>query len=474
MTRVSTSGALLVMALGLAGCASVPRESGFPDVREDVSGRAGLDVQWYRGAYEELQVAEAVDSLLADSLLLEEAVQIALVNNRRLQATYEELGVAQAAVVQAGLLANPIFGGDAVFPVEGGVPNVSLEVALGFLDVFYLPLRRAVAESAFEGAKLRVTGAVLDLAGAVRAAFYRTQADYQRLEMLRQVMLASSATYEAAERLHAAGNIPALDLSTERALYEQSRLAVIAAEAAVVESRERLNQLMGLWGPDTRWTIAGRLPSVPEEPEALEEIESRAVAASLDLNIARQEIETYGRRLGLARGTSLVPELEAGAAAEREEGEWKVGPTASLPIPLFDRGQARVAAARAELRRRQEAYYAVAVEVRSAARTARARMLTARRVAEHYQEVLLPLRVRITRETQLQYNAMQIGIFQLLQAKQQEIEAGRRYIDALEAYWTARIDLDLLLQGRISRLSTELSPGSLTAEPSEEVSREDH
>ena len=95
----------------------------------------------------------------------------------------------------------------------------------------------------------------------------------------------------------------------------------------------------------------------------------------------------------------------------------------------------------------------MAVEIRSGARVIRQRLITARRIAEHYQNVTLPLRSLITEESQLHYNAMQIGIFQLLLAKRQEIQAGRNYIQALQAYWVARTDLDLLLQGRLSNLS---------------------
>lgn len=467
MNRTSAPWALLIVIFsGLAGCVSVPREAGFPDVQENVTQRIGHQVYWYRGAPEEAEVAEAVRDLLSDSLTAEETVQIALLNNQRLQAIYEDLGVAQADVVQAGLLHNPIFGGDVTFPVSGGAPDLALSVVTIFLDIFYIPLRKAVAESAFETAKLRVAGAALDLAGRARAAYYRAQADAQVMEMLQQVVLATEATYEAAQRLHTAGNVRDLDLHNEQALYEQARLDLALAEAAMLESRERLNTLMGLWGADTEWIITHRLPEIPEQPMNLADLEKQAVAASLDLAVAQQEIETFGRVLGLTKATALVPDLELGANAEREEGDWEIGPAGALPIPLFDQGQARIATAQAELRRRQAHYLALAVEIRSAARAARQRLLTARRVARHYRDVVLPLRTRITEESQLNYNAMQIGIFQLLTAKRQEIQAGRNYLAALHAYWLARTDLDVLLQGRMSRLSDAVGMGSAMSVPS--------
>jgi len=440
-----------MVALALAGCASVPRDAGFSDVRQDVSERAGYEINWYRGAPEEAKVGAAVDSLLRDELTIDEAVQIALLNNRRLQAVYEDLGVAQADVVQAGLLRNPIFGGGMAFSA-GEQPELAVSAAVDFLGIFYIPLRKRVAESRFEAAKSRVAGAVLELAAQVQAAFYEAQARAQLLEMRQQVALATEAAFDASQRLREAGNIRLLDLHSEQALYEQARLDLLLAEEALTQSREQLNRLMGLWGSDTVWQLNGRLPAVPEVELVLDDVESRAIANSLDLAVARQEIETYGRLLGLTRASSLVPDLEIGGSAEREENGWKVGPELAVPIPLFDQGQARVATARAELRRRQEQYVALAVEVRAAAREVRQRLITSRRTALHYQNVILPLRARITEEAQHQYNAMQIGVFQLLQARQQEIEAGQRYIEALGAYWRARTDLEVLLQGRMADL----------------------
>jgi cobalt-zinc-cadmium efflux system outer membrane protein len=62
---------------------------------------------------------------------------------------------------------------------------------------------------------------------------------------------------------------------------------------------------------------------------------------------------------------------------------------------------------------------------------------------------LLPLRERIVRETQLQYNAMQLGVFELLRAREQQIQAAIAYVDTLLDYWLARTELEQLLSGRL-------------------------
>ncbi|HEX8323819.1 MAG TPA: hypothetical protein VF595_07880, partial [Tepidisphaeraceae bacterium] len=100
-----------------------------------------------------------------------------------------------------------------------------------------------------------------------------------------------------------------------------------------------------------------------------------------------------------------------------------------------------------ELQRARQSLFATAVEVRSAARRARNRLLAARAAADYYRRVILPLRHEITQQSQLHYNGMFIGAPQLLQAKQAEVEAGIASIDALRDYWLARTQFDHVLNG---------------------------
>ena len=109
---MKTSGTKLVVfftVLGfvIAGCAQVPRKGGFNDVQRLVDDRVDYRLSWNQGLPEDREVQQAVDALLEKELTVDSAVQIALLNNARLQATYEELGVSQAEVVQAGLLQKP-------------------------------------------------------------------------------------------------------------------------------------------------------------------------------------------------------------------------------------------------------------------------------------------------------------------------------------------------------------------------------
>jgi cobalt-zinc-cadmium efflux system outer membrane protein len=433
----------------LSGCGSVVLNAGFEDVSATVEERSALKIFWNNGTELDKEAANKVGSLLKDKLTVDAAVQVAMVNNRDLQALYSDLGVAQADLVQAGLLNNPVFDAAVKFPTSGGQANLELITVMNFLDIFYLPLRKRVAATRFEEAKLRVTGAVLDFAAQVRAAFYLHQANEQMLELRQTIVQALNASLEVARRLNEAGNITDLDLARERAFTESGKLALRSAEVSVQQSREQLNNLLGLWGKDTEWQADGRLPDIPGQPMETEHLERIALGRSIDLSHGRQRIVVTGEQLGFNKTTALIPEMHFGSIGERNEGAWEVGPVLEFPLPLFDQGQARVGRSVAELRRAQQEYYALAIRIRSTARAVRDRMEGFRDRALYYRDILLPLHERIVNESQLQYNAMQLGPIQLLRAREQQIETAAAYVEALRDYWLARGDLGQILSGRL-------------------------
>ena len=459
-TVVRTSSMALVAALSVTGCASVDLRAGFSEVSATVEERAGATVAWNQGIELDREAAEKVQVLLRRRLTADDAVQIALLNNRELQALYAELGVAQADLVQAGLFRNPILDVAVLLPLSGVRPDLQLTMVFSLLDALYVPLRKRVGAAAFEEAKLQVAGTVLDFAARVRATFHVHQADQQALELRQTIVAALTASLDVSRRLHEAGNITDLDLARTRAETEAAKLALRSAEVAARQSREDLNELMGVWGDETRWVLDARLPEIPaENPAPPNDTERLALARSIDLAHARQRIVVAGQQLGYDRASALAQTLEFGVEAEREEG-WKVGPVLSVPIPLFDQGQARVGRAAAGFRRAQNEYYAMAVRIRAAARAIQERIRGSQDRALYYRDIVLPLQERIVNEAQLQYNAMQIGIFQLLRDRERQVEIGVQYVEALRDYWLARADLTQLSSGRLPRMSSARMLGS--------------
>jgi cobalt-zinc-cadmium efflux system outer membrane protein len=458
----------MALMLFLSSCATVRLDAGFSDVSAVIEERSANKIFWNGGTELDKEAGEKVRSLLKEKLTADHAVQIALLNNRRLQSVYSELGVAQADLVQAGLLRNPIFHTAVLFLQKGGRPELEVGADMNFLEIFYVPLRKRVAVARFEQAKLLVAGAVLDFAAQVRTAFYSHQANEQMLELRQTIAQALNASLDVARRLNEAGNITDLQFARERALSEGAKLSLRSAEVAVRQSREQLNAFMGLWGKDTAWQTDGRLPDIPAQALQTDEIERTALSRSIDLPHARQRIVAAGEQLGFTRSTALLPEIDFGVHGEREEGAWQVGPEIAFPIPLFDQGQGRIGRAVAELRRAQMDYYGLAVQIRSTARALRDRIEGARDRALYYRDILLPLHERIVNESQLQYNAMQLGPIELLRARERQIETAVGYIQGLRDYWIARGDAGQLLAGRLpGSVSTPFSSSAALPATSE-------
>src|SRR6266700_2388798 len=444
--KVIKNSVLVLTAGAVANCAHVDPNPAFHDLATTVHLRTGKRVQWNRGSAEDAQAQSAVASLLSRPLTADSAVQIALLNNHNLQATYEELGIAQADLVEAGLLRNPIFTFQRRFP---GVA-MEMDVLKEFIDILLLPLRKRIAAAQFEAAKLRVGHEILKTAAEVRAAFYEHQGDQQLVDLRKTVADATERSAETALRLHEAGNLKDINLANEQASHAQAKIEVAKAQSQAAQSREKLNKLMGTFGQQTEWTVASRLPDLPSEVST-SQLESRAIQQRLDLAAARQDFVAQARSLGIARADAILQQTEVGAHYERETtGEYSIGPSLNVPIPIFNQGQAAFAKANAKLRQGQQRYLALAADIRSDVRAARDRMLLARQQVEYFKSTALPARTRVTEESQLEYNAMQIGPFQLLQAKQEEVKMGADSVEALRDYWVSRAELEKAVGGSLT------------------------
>lgn len=443
---------LLAGIAALSGCASVPKDVGYADVGRMVADRTGQKTFWDRGTPEDAEVKKRVADLLRADLTDASAVEIALLNNPGLQATYEELGVAQADLVQAGLLRNPSLGFAVRFP-EGsaGVVSTDFSLAQEFLDIFMLPLRKRLAAEQFEQAKLRLAGEVFQLVGKVREEYYALLALRQMVELRRTVLEAAQASAEIAERQLRAGNIADLELETQRDAYEQAKLDLARDELAFEAQRERMTRLMGLWGPQTDWKFSSSLPELPASEEALDHLEAVAISQRLDVASARQEARILTQALHVASTSRFVGSVEIGVSRQTgpEPGIRVTGPTLRLELPIFDRRQGLIRRIEAQLRQSEKRLAGVSVDARSEVRTARLALLAARQVVEHYRKVLLPIRERTVRFSQERYNAMLLSVFQLLLAKQAQVDAYRRYIEAVRDYWIARVELERAAGGTL-------------------------
>ncbi|HZI65104.1 MAG TPA: TolC family protein [Thermoanaerobaculia bacterium] len=449
--------ALLLGAAFLTGCSSVPRDAGFGEVEKAVALRTGHPVVLQTSG-EAPTSDDAVRPLLDGKLTADRAVEIALRNNRDLQAELAELGVARADLIEAITVRNPILDGEIRFP---GDPKNPFEIAVTqtLFDLFRLPARRRFGLALFEASKLRVTGAVVHFAAEVRSDYYDLQAARLVLARQRVITDAAAASTDLARRQHTAGNISDLDLENEQAVYEQAKLDLARAELEELQTRERVISDLGLVDSTTTLDLPDEFAPIPEQEIALEGIEDKALSDRLDLQVTRREIEAAERQGPLARW-EVWDEVTVGVHREREpEGRSTTGPALSIPIPIFNRGEARRARAAALLRQAQQRYAALTVNARSEVRSARERLLEARARAQYLRDVIVPRRARILALTQLEYNAMLRGVFELIRARQNLASAERELVLGQRDYWIARSDLDTALAGVSGFSARREAPG---------------
>jgi cobalt-zinc-cadmium efflux system outer membrane protein len=461
----------IVLALTLlASCASTSPAPAFRDVAGTVKQRTGHRLRWSQATDDDKKVDDAVAQLLAKPLTVDGAVQVALLRNLEIQAIYEDLSVPQADVVQAGLLSNPIFSAAMTTAERENIsPNLILGITESFLDALLIPAKKQVAAAELDAVKFRVGNDVLDLAARVSKAYFVVVADRQTLILRHTIAEGEQASTELAQRQRDAGNVNDLTAASQRVLYDQARLDVVRAEAEHAAAREELTRLMGLWGAEVGWTSADRLPEVPGQEPPLEHLESRAIAERLDLSAMRSEVQTLNYAVNLAKSSRWTGVIDIGVDVARlNSGTIVVGPRGSIELPIFDQRQATIARLEARLRASEQMLAARAIEVRSEVRDARNRVLYARQAIDRYQRDVIPHREQVVALSQQQYDAMLLGVYQLIQAKQNEIASYREYIETVRDYWIAKTELQRATGG------TRAGPPNPPAGPGFDQPLDDH
>ena len=235
---------LLLLVLIVTGCAQVPKEAGFNDVDNLVGDRVNYRLSWNQGTETDREVEKAIQDLLKAKLTPDTAVQIALLNNPDLQAVYEELGITQADVVEAGLLENPVLFGQARWSSESGAAtNYEFDITQNFLNILMLPARKKLSAIRFEQVKLHVADEVVRLAAEVKNSFFTVLVAQQIMDMRSEIAFAAQSSFELAQRLYTAGNIADLSLAKENAFYEQTRLElslIHISEPTRLKTRSRM------------------------------------------------------------------------------------------------------------------------------------------------------------------------------------------------------------------------------------------
>lgn len=440
--------AIVVSTMVLSGCATFSEDGGFGLVQRTVKERTGQEPRWARTDEDASAIQARTREILGRPLSADDAVQVALLNNPGLQASYADLGISEADLVQAGRGPNLRLHWLRT-KVGNDVAKVEESFSFDLLGTLLIPMRQKMERRRFERVQSEVAAEVIRVAAETRKAWIQAVAAAEGERYMTQVKEAADAGAELARRMASAGNWPKLNFMREQAFYADAIAQLARARHAAQADRERLARLMGLWGADLSFRLPDRLPELPAAPQDGAELEVRAMEQRLDIRAARRETEWVAESLGLTKATRFVNAIELGRARTKEgDDPFAYGYVVGVEIPIFDWGSARVARAEATYMQAAHRLAEAAINARSEVRDAYAAYRTGYELARHYRDEIVPLRKRISEEILLRYNGMLASAFELLADSREQVGAVNAYLGSLRDFWIADVELQESLSGR--------------------------
>ena len=442
---------VFLAAFALGGCATFSQDGGFGAVERTTKERIGKEVRWAKTDADRDAIHARVAELLGKPLSVDDAVQIAMLNNKGLQASFYELGISEADLVQAGRLPNPTF--SMLRARHGDEFKIEQAFTFNVFSLIIMPKVTEIEKRRFEQVQRAITMEALNLAAETRKAYYTALAADQTLRYMEQVSRAAEAGAELARRMAQAGNWNKLQQAREQGFYADAALNMARANQAQTATREKLTRLLGLSGEQVPFRLPERLPDLPKTANDLPDVEQVAMEQRLDVQAAKLDTEALAKNLGLTKTTRFINALEFGPARVLEgqrSDPYKRGYEVSLELPIFDWGSAKVA--KAEALYMQAVYRAAetAINARSEVRESYKSYRSSFDIARHYRDEIVPVRKRISEENQARYNGMLIGVFELLADARAQISSVNSYIESLRDFWIAQADLEMALMGRPS------------------------
>src|SRR5260221_10511901 len=277
--------AVLLSNLALSGCATFSPDGGMTVVANVAGETIQKDVVAIHNDAEAEWPRSSVQRLLRRPLTVDAAVQIGLLNNKGLQASYNELALAEADMVQESLPPNPTF---SIFRIAGdGALEAERQIVGNILALSTLPFRSEIARQRFQKGQLRAAEETLRLAADVRRTYFRAVAANELAGLLTDAKATAESTAQLASKLGQTGALNKLDQAREQVFYAETTAELATVRQDATSSRERLIRLLGLWDGDLGFRLPQKLPDLPRRPLSLPGIEVDAVEHRIDLQIAR-------------------------------------------------------------------------------------------------------------------------------------------------------------------------------------------
>ncbi len=458
---------VLGMSTFLGGCATVNPRADYERMAAHVREATGQDTLYQPG--DEEIVAGKVEELLAGGLTAEEAVQVSLLNNPRLQAAFMNVGMARADVVQSGLLSNPSLGVTLRFPSGGGLANLEAGLAQNIAELWQIPVRKRTSERILDGAILELARQAAKLASEAKGAYYRAVAAQERHKLSEENLSVARNLLELAETQQEAGGGTELDVNLSRAVVIETELVVELSRLEAADARRELATFLGVSRRASEIALSTPLPDVPPEIPDPESLVRVAHSFRLDIQSARQAAFTAWARLeeqyrlvfptvelgvelergerksrggrdvladtartSIANGRLTAPEIQPRSERDRDT-DFIIGPSLSVGLPIFDQNQAQIARAKYAYQQAAKTLDALRREATQEVRGAVDRTVTAWRLVKVYRERSLPLaesNLDLSREA---YQAGRASFLAVLEAQRFFLDSRSRYVAAAES-----------------------------------------
>ena len=293
----------------------------------------------------------------------------------------------------------------------------------------------------------RVSHAVLNLAFEVQERYFNIVATEKKIVLMEDFVEACDAAQLISAGQLERGTINSLERDRRKNELLEAQLELSRMRLEDIHHRQHMNVLLGVSPLQSSWTVSGQLFSLPEDEISTSDLEAIALTQRLDLKDAYLELERLERMRGLTEWWTHT-DGTVGISAERDpEGARNLGPTLAGSLPLFNYGQADRARLSAQYQQKLHLLEALSLQIAAEVRSAKEQLMIHRSLVETYQKQALPLQRQIVSMSQRFYNAMALGVYQLLDTKKQEIQLNIDLLMALKGYWIARVTLNKVVGG---------------------------
>ena len=460
------SGVVLAWAVFQTGCATVNPQQDYLRARELIQNSTGFERAYNP---EELGLSEdELSATLADGLALDEAVQLALLNNRQLQLAFLDIGIARADFVQSGLFSNPSLGIGILFPSGGGRSNIQANIAQNIVQIWQMPVRKRSAEHALEQEIVTVARLAGELVAKTKRAYYLGAAAQELVEIAQQNLALVTKSYEAISARREAGAASLLDENLQRGEVLSAELGLRNAVLVVLNAKRSLARLLSLDQRVEELILTDTLPEFISPTldsdslitrarthrldlqalseavlagEAEVELEYLRVFPEISVGVGGERLESRGQsgrnvaadfvRSSLQAGSPTIPAIQTRgerAAADRQEIDYMWGPNLSITLPIFDQNQAQIARAQyarvQAIKSYEDLYLSIAQDIRIA--VDRASVLWTN--VAFYREGLLPQAQKNLDFTDAAYKAGTTNVLTLLESQRALLETRRAYV----------------------------------------------